>query len=79
MNKIHGHEVIQLLFQISHDKTKSELIKEVQTAFGEDSRFYNCSAENMTAEDMITFFEGKGKIIFTDSGFELGTPGGCSH
>ncbi len=79
MNNIHGHEVIQMIMQSATSSSKDDLIKQVISKFGEDTRFFNCSTDGMTAEGIVSFFENKGKIRFNDSGFEFGSAEGCKH
>ena len=79
MEQIHGHEVMQLIFSSEKAFTREALINEITKHFGEDTRFYNCSADGMTAADIVAFFESKGKFSFTDNGMALNPSGGCSH
>ncbi len=79
MDKVHGHDVIAMLKEYAKDSNKEDLVNAVQGKFGDECKFYNCSNNDMTALELITFFEGKGKITFTESGFSFGTAGGCKH
>ena len=79
MQQVHGHEVMQLIFGSNKSFTKDSLVEEIIRHFGEDTRFYNCSADNMTATDIVAFFESKGKFIFTDNGMVSNPSGGCNH
>ncbi len=79
MEQIHGHEVMQLIFGSKKAFTRESLVEEIVQHFGENTRFYNCSADNMTAKDIVAFFESKGKFSFTDNGMVSNPAGGCNH
>ncbi len=79
MDKIHGHDVIAMIKECSKSFSKEEIITAVHETFGKECRFYNCSNDDMSALELITFFEGKGKITFSENGFSFGTAGGCKH
>lgn len=78
MEQVHGHDVIAMLKTYSKESSKEQLIEAVQKKFGEECRFYNCSNDNMTALELLSFFEGKGKIQFSDTGYSFGAVG-CKH
>lgn len=80
MEQIHGHDVIQALKSWPVNSSKADLIALVESKFGNESQFYNCSNDSMSAEQLLSFFEGKGKLKFNESGFSFGKPaGGCNH
>ncbi len=43
--------------------TKQELIDAIIGRFGADERFYTCSAEGMTAAELVDFLEVRGKFM----------------
>ncbi len=43
--------------------TKQELIDAIIGRFGTDERFYTCSAEGMTAAELVDFLEVRGKFM----------------
>ena len=47
--------------------------------FGVDARFYTCSAENLTADDLIAFLREKGKFIAQADGFSTSPDKICNH
>jgi probable metal-binding protein len=59
---IHGKEVKRMVTESDKSHTRESLIQEIHNCFGEETRFYSCSAENMTAEALISFFEANGKL-----------------
>lgn len=66
--KIHGHEVMQMMIQSGQAYTRDSLRTAIVKTFGADARFHTCSAENMTAEELIAFFEARGKFLPSDGG-----------
>ncbi len=64
MNNLHIHEVLRDLMQTNKTfENKDEFISYVKQTFGEDARFFACSAEEMDAEAAYEFLIYKGKII----------------
>lgn len=57
----HGHEVLHMMEGKSY-RTRSELIDAIIERFGADERFYTCSAEGMTAAELVDFLEDRGKF-----------------
>lgn len=64
---IHGHEVLKMMFGNSYS-SKEALIQAIIEKFGNEARFYTCSTENMTAEDLVRFLEEHGKFMQTRGG-----------
>ncbi len=59
---IHGHEVLHMMMEQSYT-SKDQLLKDIKTKFGDEERFYTCSASNMTAEELVDFLEKRGKFM----------------
>ena len=59
---IHGGEVKRLILASDKSHTRESLVKEINDQFGEETRFCSCSAEDMTADALISFFEANGKL-----------------
>lgn len=59
--------------------TKQSLREAVEQRFGVEARFHTCSAENMTAAQLIDFLEAKGKFVPADAGFTTEAAKICSH
>ena len=66
---IHGHEVMHLMMEHGGSFTKQSLREAIVARFGADARFYTCSADDMTAEQLIDFLEAKGKFVADGTGF----------
>lgn len=77
--KIHGHEVMEMMIASNSSYTKESLCETILEKFGEDARFYTCSQENMTASDLVEFLESKGKFIETETGFNTSPDKICDH
>lgn len=76
---IHGHEVLEMMFGNSYS-SREDLIKAINDKFGADERFYTCSAENMTATELVDFLESKGKFMPTvEEGFTADRTKMCNH
>lgn len=67
--QVHGREVKQMAMASGKSLTRESLHQEIIDKFGEQTRFYSCAAENMTADELITFFENNGKLNFEDYSF----------
>ncbi len=79
MEQIHGHEVMQMMMRSEKAYTRETLSREVAEKFGSDARFYTCSADNMTAEELINFLEQKGKFVGGAGGFRTDPDKMCNH
>ena len=74
---VHGHEVLHMMEGNSY--TENSLIKAIVDRFGSEERFYTCSAENMTAEELVEFLKDRGKFMPADAGFTVDTSTICNH
>ena len=76
---IHGHEVMHLMLELGGTFTRESLKLAIHERFGSTARFHTCSAEGMTAEQLIDLLEAKGKFIATENGFNTQSDKICSH
>ena len=61
-------------------ESKEQLVKAVEEKFGTDERFHTCSAEGMTAAEIVDFLAKKGKFLFAnDDAFTVDTTKICNH
>ncbi len=75
----HGHEVLQMMEGNSY-ASRSELVEAIVAKFGPDERFYTCSAEGMTADELVTFLEERGKFMpAASNGFTVDKSKVCNH
>ncbi len=77
--KIHGHEVMNMMLSDNQAYTKKSLCEAIVAKFGDNTRFYTCSKEDMTASELVDFLESKGKFIEVDTGFTTSADKICNH
>jgi probable metal-binding protein len=75
---IHGHEVLKMMLATGKPYTRETLHADILTTFGSDARFHTCSAESMTADELITFLEARGKFADCGEGFNTEPTRICS-
>lgn len=78
-NSIHGHEVLHFMLENEKGFSKESLKAAIENRFGSDARFHTCSAEGMTAEQLIDFLAEKGKFVDSGSGFNTEPEKICNH
>ncbi len=76
----HGHEVLHMMEGNSYS-TKQELVNAITERFGTDEKFYTCSAENLTAAELVDFLECRGKFMPATEidSFTVDTTKVCNH
>lgn len=77
MEQLHAHEVLFMMEGNSY--SEASLRAAIIDKFGEFQRFYTCSAENMSVDELIVFLKQKGKFMPADDGFTVDTTKVCSH
>lgn len=77
MEQLHAHEVLFMMEGNSY--SEASLRAAIINKFGESQRFYACSAENMSVDDLIVFLKQKGKFMPSDDGFTVDITKVCSH
>ena len=64
MDSIHGHEVLNMMIESGEQYTHASLEAAIKARFGEQARFHTCSAEGMTAGELVKGAEQlKGAIM----------------
>ena len=58
---IHGHKVLNMM--VGNSYTEAQLLAAVQAQFGEEARFHTCTAQDMSAEQLLAFLKDKGKFM----------------
>ncbi|WP_221029233.1 YecH family metal-binding protein [Actomonas aquatica] len=76
---IHGHEVMQMMLENSRSYTRQTLEAAIIERFGVETRYHTCSAENMTAAELVDFLESRGKFVAQDDGFTTSADKICQH
>jgi len=77
--RIHGHDVMQMMVASGELYTRKSLREAILKQFGEKARFYTCSAENMTADELIDFLEARGKFRSDGESFTTDPEKICNH
>ena len=77
---IHGHEVLRFMLASEHGFTRSSLVTAIEERFGLEARFHTCSAEDMTAAQLVDFLEARGKFVpAPEGGFNTAPERICGH
>jgi probable metal-binding protein len=79
MSSIHGHEVMHMMLESDQQFTIASLQAAIANRFGKDARFHTCSAEDMTAVELIEFLTKKGKFVPVGEGFSTQADKICNH
>ena len=78
-NQIHGHEVMQMMVDANATYSVESLKTAILNKFGTAARFYTCSADNLTADELIALLEERGKFIAQKDGFSTSPDKICNH
>jgi len=68
---IHGHEVMRKMIDSGQVCTEDSLRTAIVQSFGETARFRTCSADEMTADELITFLAARRKFYSKGEGFKV--------
>lgn len=79
MASIHGHEVLNMMIASGEHYSTASLEAAIQQRFGAQARFHTCSAENMSAAELVAFLQQKGKFIPVEAGFTTAESKICRH
>ena len=75
----HGHDALHMMEGNSY-ASRRELVEAIIAKFGPDERFCTCSAEGMTAAELVDFLEAKGKFMPAEAdGFTVDVSKVCNH
>ena len=77
--QIHGHDVLDFMIASGATYTCVTLAGAIVAKFGAAARYHTCSAEGMTAEQLIDFLSAKGKFRGSETGFTVATERICQH
>lgn len=78
-NPVHGHEVIAMMIAAEAPYSRESLAAAIRQKFGATTRFFTCSADNLTAEELVAFLEERGKFIPQAGGFTVDPARVCQH
>lgn len=76
---IHGHDVLQMMIASGERYSTASLAQAIVTRFGEAARFHTCSAENLSAAELVAFLAARGKFIAQEEGFTTSEAKICRH
>ncbi len=79
MKQVHGHEVLKMMISSGKPYTRAGLTEEIARQFGADTRFCTCSAENLTAAELVEFLDSRGKFLHQSDGFRTVPDLMCNH
>lgn len=79
MESIHGHEVLNMMIESGEQYSNASLEAAITARFGEQARFHTCSAEGMTAAELVAVLSSEGKFIARDDGFSTHESKICRH
>lgn len=79
MTSIHGHDVLNMMIESGEQYTEQSLVQAIDSRFGNNARFHTCSAENMTAAELVAFLAARGKFIPAEEGFSTHVSKICRH
>lgn len=63
MPSIHGHEVLQMMISSDESYTVATLEAAIIARFGKEARFHTCSAENLSAAELVAFLQKKASLL----------------
>jgi probable metal-binding protein len=77
--QIHGHEVMQMLIDANEPQSKSDFKEKIDQKYGQDAKFFTCSAKDLSSIQLIEFLEGKGKFFNIEGKILTDTTKVCNH
>jgi len=77
--EIHGHDVMTMMLESGLTYTPESLTTAIVAKFGASARFFTCSANGMTPEQLIVFLEERGKFAPDAGGLRLDPERMCRH
>lgn len=77
--QIHGHDVLDMMTASGVTYTRATLTDAIHAKFGPAARYHTCSAEDMTAGQLIEFLAARGKFRGSEDGFTVNAERVCQH
>jgi len=78
-DSIHGHEVLHFMQEHGGGFTRESLRDAMIARFGASARFHTCSADDLTADQLIDFLAARGKFVEGENGFNTQPHSTCNH
>lgn len=72
----HAHAILDMMEGQSF--TDETLITAIIEKFGPEATFYTCSAQDLSAEEIIAFLKERGKFLTTAEGYTVNTATRCN-
>jgi len=77
--QVHGHEVMRMMVESNNSYNKESLREAIEEKFGAATKFYTCSASDMTADELIDFLDSRGKFLGQKDSFNTESSKICNH
>ena len=68
-----------MMVELNRSFTRDSLRAAIHERFGPDARFFTCSAQDMTADELMDFLEARGKFVPQEGGFSTTADHICQH
>ena len=75
----HGRNVLEIVREAEQAMSREMLLQSMHTQFGEKAVFHTCSASDMTGEELVDMFLGKGRLLLNEGALSVGGCGCGSH
>jgi probable metal-binding protein len=79
ITEIHAHEVLSFIDANAGGIETAAFSQKVREAFGDDARFYACSAAGMTSEELLAFLFRREKIAEIQGRLHVNRANLCQH
>ncbi len=76
---IHGRNVLEIVRETEQALSREMLLQSMRTQFGEEAVFHTCSASDMSGEELVDMFLGKGRLVQDEGQLSVGGCGCGSH
>ena len=60
---IHGHNVLKLIRELEQAPGRDDILGAINLHFGSEARFHTCSANGLSASELVELFLNKGKLV----------------
>jgi probable metal-binding protein len=62
---------MQMMLQTGKVYSRETLLSDILSHFGPEARFYTCSSQGLTPQEIINFLEARGKFTSVADGFQM--------
>lgn len=70
---------MQRIMAAGRPMSRTEILADIENAFGADARFHTCSAEGMTADELIDFISARSKLVGPEDAMTIDRSQVCDH